>query len=126
MEFYDNLFILLAIAKIYSSKTNKKKSLEIINLSGNILKQYTKEEFRIFQPGNIIIDTELEENPGETLYEKFNFLYNLIKEKLIDNNDIRLNELNNLINTLNKSEEEELINIIIQTMTNPADIIMGS
>lgn len=122
MDFYLNLNILLNLAKLYSTKTNKLKSLEICNISENTLKKYTKEEFIAFKLEDKPVE-KLVENPGLTMKEKFCVIYNLTKEKLNNNNDIRLIKLNNLLKSLNESEEDELLDVITITMTNPSGIL---
>lgn len=119
MDFHMNSLILLSIAKAYATKTNKIKSLEVSKLAENTFNQYTKEEFIFFRSE----DQPLQNNPGATLKEKFHFIYILTKEKLINNNDLRLVELNNLLQSLNKNEEDELMDVITMTLTKPGEIL---
>jgi hypothetical protein len=125
MDPYNSSLILLMIAKEYANKTNKFKSLEVCEIAEKtLLKSYTKEEFMSFM--DIKLDgSPLQENPGKSLNEKFYFLYTLIKEKLSKNNDNKLIEINESLKSLNKDDEEELMDVIIMTMMKPGDIILN-
>ena len=116
MDKHTSSLILLMIAKEYADKTNKLKSLEICKIAENTLKNYTKEEFMTS------MDFKLQ---GMTLEEKILFSYVFIKEKLSKNNDPRLIEINDLLKSLNKDEEDELMDVIIITMTKPSEIILN-
>lgn len=126
MDLYTSSLMLLMIAKEYANKTNKFRSLEVCEIAEKtLLKSYTKEEFMSFI--DVKLDgLPLQENPGTSLNEKFYFLYTLIKEKLSKNNDDKLIEINQILKSLNKDEEDELMDVIIMTMMKPGDIILNN
>ena len=121
MELYVGLLTLVTTAKVYATKTNKVKSLEICDIAENTLKNYTMEEFASLKSDK----SPIGENPGITLKEKYHFLYVLTKEKLSNNDDSRLIELNQTLRSLSKIEEDELMDIITMTMSRPAEILYG-
>lgn len=120
MEFYTITGMLLGLVNMYATKINKLKSLEVCKIAENTFKNYTMEEFMSFKSEA----TTLTDNPGTTIKEKMVVLYFLIKEKLSENNDIRLVELNEILKSLSTSEEDELIDVITVTFTRPGEILL--
>jgi tRNA A37 N6-isopentenylltransferase MiaA len=120
MELYVGSGFLLATAQVHATKTNKVKSLEVCKVASKTFKQYTVQEFMTFKAE----DSPLQDIPVITLKERYNFMYQLIKERLNKNDDQRLIELNSLLNSLTKDEEDELIDVITVSMSNPGEVLL--
>ena len=121
MELYTGLGMLLAIGDIYSTKNNRIKCSEICKLAAITLMKYTLVEFMEFKFN--ANGEPLQQIPEETVNGKLIFLYKLAKEKLLRNNDEKLIELNILLQSLTKEEEEDLMDVLIVSITKPGDIL---
>ena len=119
MELYVGSSLLLATAQIHATKTNKTKSLEVCNVALDTFKTYTPTEFMAFKA----LDEPIQDIPVSTMKERYHFIYLLIKERLSKNDDERLVELNKILESLSKDEEDELMDVVTASMSRPGDVL---
>ena len=125
MELYSTALICAGTIKIYASRMNKTKTLEICEIAITTLKSYTQEEFTSFNQDEVpLLNTPLQ-NPSSTQKEKFTFLYTCTKEKMSKNPDVRVEHINNLLNSLTESEESDLLDDITVVMSNPGKVLFN-
>jgi len=115
-----NLAIMLFLAM--SVKANKPRSIQIFGLMMNTLNKYTDEELQhIERVKNPMLNKD---NPGATVYEKFYNLYLSIKNELLESQSPKLVELNELLKSLTKVEEEEFVEIAVNSISNPSSVFL--
>lgn len=64
-------------------------------------------------------------NPSMQGRDKIQVLYETLKERILKNDDSRLVELNKILKTLTKLEEDELIEVVTMSVTRPGDILFS-
>ena len=111
--------MLLATAQIHATKINKIKSLEVCKIALDTFKSYTPAEFMLFKSQD---DSKID-IPVTTMKERYHFIYQLIKHRLSKNDDERLVEINSLLRSLSKDEEDELMDVITVSMSRPGDVL---
>jgi hypothetical protein len=113
--------IITEIAIRFAVKKCDVKSLEVFTECNRLLKTYANDE--IDELSKVRPTEKLKENEGTTDREKFSVLYFALKTKLEDQNCDKLSVLKNLLMTLTVQEEENIIDVILDTMMRPSEVV---
>lgn len=121
MDLYLGLGFSLAVINKYATDTNQVKCIEICDCAINTFKNYTLSEF-------CIVSAEIHtDNPiilvDYSMKEKYGVLYEHVKKELNKNDDQRLAELNSLLSQLTHTEEDELLDVITKSLSNPGKVL---